>query len=276
LVNLADDPSRVVAKRANEALQLVTSKSTATPRQDLDKAAEDSRKSPPPQRDEDDESVRAPDTDDEATETSADGEAAAPSSEEGDETKSDEPPRKATRATRPRTRPRPRTAGRGKAVGSRATKAAKTEKDDEVKSSSQGGGALGALPRGIMLHAAVDLGLAIMLGGLGLFLLLTEGAPTDEVLLPFFIIFILVPGVFLAGGLGLLLGRAWGRHVNGCILHVMCVPVLAPLCLSYLVTKESLKYLGLSDAEFPSKAYYGATGAAFVLGFLLLAMAGAF
>jgi HEAT repeat protein len=114
----------------------------------------------------------------------------------------------------------------------------------------------GGIPRGILLHGIGDLIAAIAVMGSGFMLISNFGPPKDEMIFPFALLFLVVPLILLAGGVGLLTGKAWGRHVNGLIFHVVKIPVIANMCLTSLMQKDSLAFIGLQRADFPEKIYY--------------------
>ena len=114
----------------------------------------------------------------------------------------------------------------------------------------------GSMPRGILLHGAGDLICAAVIAGFGVFLLTNVAVPNDEMIIPFIMLFLILPLILLAGGIGLFTGKPWGRHVNGFIFHVIKLPVISERCLTSLMQKESLAHLGLTRADFPEKLYY--------------------
>ena len=304
LATLAKDPSRVVAKRADEAMQILTGKkkspgaSSPVARQPKQRRAkirktdkaeiEDGSKGQPPEEPPAEAAAKAAEEPPaEAAAKAAEeppAKAAAKAAEEppaeAAAKAAEEPPAEATakaaeeppaepRRKREKTKPKAEPKAEPEAIAraakkkerkkSAASKGTKPIRGKQKKAREDGKKSKGSkgTPRGIALHAAVDLFLALGLAGFGFFLLMDNaGPPQGEVLLPFCFMFILTPGAFLVGGMGLLLKKPWGRHVNGCLLHILRIPFIAPICLSQLVNKESLEFLGLEKPEFPVKTYY--------------------
>lgn len=261
LTGLTTDPSRVVAKRAEEAQQILTGRrrgAGTSPR----------RTATQPRRDDAAPSTAepAPSTSPAADEPTASETPAPPPAEDGD---AEAPQARERRPPRRRERP----ASTAPARPASPAKAPAPVKTAATAPASRP--AASRVPRGVVIHAAVDLVTATFFGGAGLVLMIINGGPpTDEAILPFLIIFIMTPTVFLVGGLGLLTGKAWGRHVNACLLHILPVPVLAPSLLAHLTDRESLTFLGLSGPEFPVRAYYAAAAGGILSLFAVLFLMG--
>ena len=275
LNSLVNDPSRVVAKRADEATQILMGKKKPgsitskvkpkrRPRKAKKEAVKEEKKEEP-----------AKEETKEEAEPQEEPEEAKEEPEEADEPEETKPAKSAKKAEKKSSLREKRKAREQSKEKEKPKKRSRRDRDKKTKGKEKpkpaaAGGAIGGIPRGIALHAASDLILALGLGGLGLMLLINEGPPIEEALIPFCLIFLVTPGVFLVGGMGLLMGKPWGRHVNGCILHILPIPFIAPTLLSYLVKKDSLEFLGMEKPTFPVKLYYGiAVGGVLVMLLLL-------
>ena len=272
LNSLVNDPSRVVAKRADEATQILAGKKKpgeltgkVKPRRRPRKAKAEAPKEEKAEEPEDTKEEEPPK---EEPKEPAKEEKEPPKTEKSQETKE---PEEQSKLEKRRTREKS-TEKETPKKRDRKGRRDKDKKTTEKAKPSAGGDSIGGIPRGIALHAASDLILALGLGGLGLMLLINEGPPIEEALIPFCLIFLVTPGVFLVGGMGLLMGKAWGRHINGCILHILPVPFIAPTLLSYLIKKDSLEFLGMEKPTFPVKLYYGVAVGGVLMMLLLLSL----